>query len=309
MDKDNTVVISEDLDGVRLDAALRACGDGASWSRVRAWIQSGKVFVNDRAAVDPGLRVRAGQHVTVRMYAPRPSAAGRLTSESIAYVDSHLVVVRKPAGISTIPFERGERGALVELVRAWLTRTAPQRRDRAKRDLGVVHRIDKETSGLVVFARSLAAKRGLDAQMHAHDVERQYFAVAHGRVDRATLASRLVANRGDGIRGSTDDPQRGRQAVTHVAPVKALRGATLVTCRLETGRTHQIRIHLAEAGHPLVGERVYVRGMTGPFLPAPRLMLHAATLGFTHPVTGLPLQFDDRMPDDMVRVIERLERR
>jgi 23S rRNA pseudouridine1911/1915/1917 synthase len=159
---------------------------------------------------------------------------------------------------------------------------------------------------LLVFARTLAAKRHLANQMRFHTVQRRYLAIAHGSVTRQTFRSRLVADRGDGLRGSTRLPNVGVQAVTHVEPVQQLVGATLVSCRLETGRTHQIRIHLSEAGHPLVGERVYVRGFDGPVIAAPRLMLHAAVLGFIHPATGRPVCFNDPLPADMLDLIERL---
>jgi 23S rRNA pseudouridine1911/1915/1917 synthase len=139
-------------------------------------------------------------------------------------------------------------------------------------------------------------------------VERRYVALAHGSVRAATHHSRLVKDRGDGRRGSTEHPELGRDSVTHVKPLEALAGATLVECRLETGRTHQIRIHLAESGHPLVGERVYGRSYRGERIEAPRLMLHAFELGFEHPTTGKPLHFEQPMPEDMERVVHALRR-
>ena len=168
--------------------------------------------------------------------------------------------------------------------------------------LHVVHRIDKDTSGLLVFAKSKAAEVGLGAQFRAHAVARHYLCVAHGEVRAARVESFLVPDRGDGLRGSARAPNQGRRAITHVEPIQALRGATLCKVRLETGKTHQIRIHFAEAGHPLVGESVYVRdfeGEGGTFLSAPRLMLHAATLGFAHPISGEPLRFERPPPAEM----------
>jgi len=133
-------------------------------------------------------------------------------------------------------------------------------------------------------------------------------------VPGGTLRSFLVENRGDGLRGSRRSagrkpPAEGREAITHVEPVEGLVGATLVACRLETGRTHQIRIHLSESGHPLLGERVYVRDFRGPLLEAPRLMLHAAQLGFVHPATEREMRWEQPMPEDMRAVVERLKRR
>jgi 23S rRNA pseudouridine1911/1915/1917 synthase len=211
-----------------------------------------------------------------------------------------VVVVDKPAGISTVPYDENERGTLDQLV----METISERGRRAP--LGIVHRIDKETSGVVVFARTVAAKLALKNQFRFHTVGRRYVALAHGQVRSSTIQSRLVQDRGDGRRGSTDDEALGREAITHVKWLESLRGATLVECRLETGRTHQIRIHLAERGHPLVGERVYSKNYRGELIAAPRLMLHARELAFEHPTTGQRLSFEQPLPPDMVSVLASL---
>jgi 23S rRNA pseudouridine1911/1915/1917 synthase len=137
-------------------------------------------------------------------------------------------------------------------------------------------------------------------------VGRRYVAIAHGPVKTATIKSNLVQDRGDGRRGSTDNEELGREAITHVKWLETLRGATLVECRLETGRTHQIRIHLAESGHPLVGERVYSKNYRGDLIPAPRLMLHARELEFEHPQTAARVRFEQAMPLDMQTMLESL---
>src|SRR5439155_24552380 len=123
-------------------------------------------------------------------------------------------------------------------------------------------------------------------------------ALANGRVEGRTIESYLVKDRGDGLRGTSRYGREGQLAITHVESLHFLDGATLVACRLETGRTHQIRIHMSEAGHPIVGERVYVRDYRGPLLAAPRPMLHAAELGFVHPVRGASIEFEAPLPDD-----------
>jgi 23S rRNA pseudouridine1911/1915/1917 synthase len=178
----------------------------------------------------------------------------------------------------------------------------------------VVHRLDRNTSGLIVFARTRRAAEGLKEQFREHTAHRRYLAIAHGRVEARTFRSHLMLDRGDGMRGSSERAREkggkgvrgGKLAVTHVAPVELLAAATLLECRLETGRTNQIRIHLAEAGHPLVGETMYLRDFPGRPLPAPRLMLHAARLGFVHPVTGEQLLFELPLPADMERVLRAL---
>src|SRR5262249_383853 len=153
-----------------------------------------------------------------------------------------------------------------------------------------VHRLDKGTSGLMVFARRVAAEQGLGRQFRMHTVTRRYLAVVPGLVQSQTVTSRLVRDRGDGRRGSTTLPAMGKGAISHADVAERLKGHSVVSCRLETGRTHQIRIHLAELGHPVCGEKVYNRKPGGPPEPdasgAPRLTLHAAELGFVHPVTS-----------------------
>jgi 23S rRNA pseudouridine1911/1915/1917 synthase len=180
---------------------------------------------------------------------------------------------------------------------------------RGRPPLGVVHRLDKDTSGLLMFSRTLAAKKELSLQLRRHSVHRVYLALAHGHVSAGSHTSRLVPNRGDGVRGSTQNPKLGRPSTTHLEPVEHFAGATLVRCRLETGRTHQIRIHLSEAGSPLVGEEVYIRRYAGRLIDAPRMMLHALELGFTHPTTGEVMQFRGEPPEDFQRMLASLRKR
>lgn len=212
-------------------------------------------------------------------------------------VDNHVVVVDKPSGIATVPYE--DEPSLVQRVAKQLAGRGRPRR------LHVVQRLDLGTSGVLVFARTELAREVLKAQLRAHTMERVYLAIAHGKVSPSRLESRLVADRGDRRRGSTKDG-RGRLAVTHVEPVEALRGATLVACRLETGRTHQVRIQLAEAGHPLLGERVYVKGHPGRPLPSPRLALHATRLAFDHPSDGTRRTFHSPLPPDLAGLVASL---
>lgn len=290
-----------------LERALRELNPGASWNQVRRLVETGKVSLDGVRVTDPRTLVSADQVVTIKLSAPRPDRerAG-LPDDAIVFVDRSIVVVNKPAGVSTVPFE-DERDTLLDR----LTRALRRRFGGAGAPLGVVHRLDKETSGVLVFARSLAAKRHLKQQFRVHSTLRIYVALVHGRVASRTLASRLVADRGDGLRGSTSNPRLGVEAVTHVKTLASIDQASLVECRLETGRTHQIRIHLFEAGHPVIGERVYVRRLHAappPAFPivAPRLMLHARTLEFDHPETGERLRFDSGLPADFESIARRL---
>jgi 23S rRNA pseudouridine1911/1915/1917 synthase len=284
-----------------LDRVLRQQHPGASWAEVRRLIETGKVSVNGSVQRETVLRVPAGAQIELRMAAARQREGPRLPSGAIVHVDAHVVVVQKPAGISTVPYDENETGTLDELVQNELgRREAP---------LGIVHRIDKETSGLVLFARSMAAKLDLKNQFRVHSVRRRYRAIVHGSIENRTIFSRLVQDRGDGRRGSTNNPKLGRESTTHVLFREALSGATFIECRLETGRTHQIRIHLSEAGHPLVGERVYDRNNPHPVIAAPRLMLHAWQLGFRHPVTHQELDFEQALPADLLEVLARLRKK
>jgi 23S rRNA pseudouridine1911/1915/1917 synthase len=161
-----------------------------------------------------------------------------------------------------------------------------------------------------VFARTLAAKKELAQRFREHTVERRYVAIVHGLViGKHTFRSYLVDDRGDGLRGSAKQKGMGLLSVTHAAAMDPLGSATLIACALETGRTHQIRIHLSEAKHPLVGDRVYTRDFLrdgGTLIDAPRMMLHAIVLGFEHPISGKPLRFTDAPPADFLSVAARL---
>jgi len=299
--RDTAFVVAAEADGQCLDRVLRDAQPGSAWSRVRRAIETGKVSLDGRRVTDTTLRVSAGQRVELRL-AARAAAAVPLPFR-VVHSDRDVVVVDKAPFVSTVPFE-GERDTLVDLVRAELARLE----GRALPPLGVVHRLDKETSGLVMFARTLPAKRHLKQQLRFHQVHRRYVALVHGDMPAQTLSSRLVEDRGDGLRGSTDNPKLGQPAVTHVTVLERLPRATLVECRLETGRTHQIRIHLAEAGHPLVGERVYTRGYGGELISAPRFMLHAKELGFTHPRTEREVRWEAPAPEDLLEMVARLAR-
>ena len=227
------------------------------------------------------------------------------------FCDRDLVVVDKPVGMLSVADEPGNKDTLVDY-----TRTLLRQMDRHGVDakLGVVHRLDKDTSGLMVFARTAHAKHALAAQFREHTVDRVYHAIAHGEVTSTRVESYLVLDRGDGMRGSYghfrrpngDAPLEARRSVTHIGPIAGLTGATLVECRLETGRQHQIRIHLSELGHPLVGERVYIRDYAGPRIEAMRPMLHARTLGFVHPRTAERIWFEREPPDDFRATVESL---
>jgi 23S rRNA pseudouridine1911/1915/1917 synthase len=316
--------------GQTLAAFLRAHTPGASWSRVQKLVRSRHVLVHGNVCTDAARRLKEGEVVKVLEVAAAPLP--RADDVKVMYVDDDVVVVDKPTGLTTTrhheelswPAKRRQmQPTLEELVPEAIARhlaargagrprpgakPAPRRRVPPVR---AVHRIDRETSGLVVFARNVPAGRILAEQFRLHTTHRRYLALVVGRMGRGTIRSHLLRDRGDGRRGSVEG-EEGKLAVTHVAPVEHFGDAyTLMECRLETGRTHQIRIHMAESGHPLCGERVYATPRRdGPRdeSRAPRVMLHAAELGFVHPVSGEELRFTSPLPADIKQVLAALRK-
>jgi 23S rRNA pseudouridine1911/1915/1917 synthase len=245
----------------------------------------------------------------------------------VVYADADVVVVRKPAGVLTVPFERGDRDTLLALARVALRRREGRAAPIQNPTLRAVQRLDRDTSGLLVFARNVAAQRDLQEQLGRREVVRRYEALVHGLLPHdVTFDTWLIADRGDGLRGSWGArrvsrrapnsgnvitspgalPDGARQAVTHVRVLERLRSATRISCELETGRQHQIRIHLAEAGHPLIGEMVYIRDYRGRQIAAARPMLHAAALGFRQPRDARFLLFEEPPPADFALLLDRL---
>jgi 23S rRNA pseudouridine1911/1915/1917 synthase len=326
----------ESEQGETLARCLRAWLGSVSWGQVRRLVAKRHVLVNGNLCLDAARRLRAGDVIRLLPHptAPLPTA----DDIRIRYVDAHVVVVETPAGMTSVrhaeerhwPAHRKRQnptlqellprvllpGAVSGVARRGRRAGRPQRGGgEGKRRLGsvyAVHRLDRDTSGLMVFARTAAAQRGLAAQFRQHLTSRRYLAVVQGRVRAQTIESRLVRDRGDGRRGSSSGPTQGKLAITHVKPLEYLGPYTLVECRLETGRTHQIRIHLAEAGHCVCGEKIYNKPLHGPpradLSHAPRLALHAAELAFVHPVSGQQLMFESPLPDDLREFVSRLRR-
>ncbi|MFT3694271.1 MAG: RluA family pseudouridine synthase [Kofleriaceae bacterium] len=271
-----------------------------AWSLAKRHVTNGKVFVDGVVVTAVDHRLNAGQSVELKLAAPKPRDPAR--EGVLVYDDAHVVVIDKPAGVNSVPYEDRETGTAMDLIRgAWRR----QKKDANQIALHIVHRIDRATSGLLAFAKTKKAELGLAAQLRTHEMARQYICVAHGVMPAQKIESYLVADRGDGLRGSTSEA-RGKRAVTHVEVERALRASTMCRVRLETGRTHQIRIHFAESGHPLVGEEVYIRDYTQPLLKSTRLLLHAATLGFVHPITGEKIELSAPLPPDFVAIIDKL---
>ncbi len=299
----------------RADKVL-AEASGLSRARVQALIAEGRVAVAGSALASPSARLAAGSAIVIALPPPAPLAAiAQDIPLVVVHEDADLIVVDKPAGLVVHPAAGNADGTLVNALlhhcRGRLSGIGGVARP------GIVHRIDKDTSGLLVVAKSDAAHEGLARQFADHSIARTYLAVTagHPRPAAGTITARLGRSDRDRKKMAVlaDDAARGKHAVTHYRTLEALDGAALVECRLETGRTHQVRVHLAHIGHPLLGDPVYGRTPAAlkPVLARlgfARQALHAASLGFVHPVTGEPLLFEAPLPADMRELIDETSR-
>ena len=299
----------------RLDLVVGVM-DGLTRSMARRLIEAGQVTV-DGTEEKPSLKLRGGEKVVVTIPPPVPAEpAAETIPLEILYEDSDLVVVNKPAGMVVHP---GAGNASGTLVNALLGHCHDLSGIGGELRPGIVHRIDKDTTGLLVVAKNDPAHRSLSQQFKEHTIKRVYLALVFGspKADKGRIESAIGRHPVDRKRMS-GAARRGKKAVTHWQAVSRYRGVTLMRLKLETGRTHQIRVHLCEAGHPLVGDTVY--GGSGRLATIPdtqlrelikgmgRQALHAKTLGFIHPATGEYLEFDTELPMDMVRIIDYLEK-
>ncbi|MDA0658880.1 MAG: RluA family pseudouridine synthase [Planctomycetota bacterium] len=307
--------VVDDGAGCTLGTALRRWNPGTSWSQVRRLLLGRYVTVNRVLCLDEARRLMAGDVVVVepRPLPPPPSAHDIV----VHFADQQVIVVQKPSGMISVrpPQERHwsrQRRDLQPTLDELLERRFPESsRSRGKERLYPMHRIDRDTSGLLLFARSPAAHDELVRQFASHRVARVYYALVRGGIEAQTIRTTLVRDRGDGRRGSTKDSSQGKHAVTHVRIRQILGEYRELECRLETGRTNQIRIHLAELGFPICGDGKYRGPMGQDPLPdeslSPRLALHAAQLGFVHPHSHEPVQFETPWPVDITTYLDRLK--
>ncbi|MBL0215903.1 MAG: RluA family pseudouridine synthase [Myxococcales bacterium] len=277
MQKEKFTVAADEA-GLRLDQVIPKHVVGLSRRKARAVIDEGGVFVDKTRVKACGRLMRPGQVIEVNI----GGAVGRTEAPpapTIVFSDPHLIIANKPAGLVTAPTPESDRGDLLDQLGTQFG------------EVYLVHRLDLPTSGLLVFARTREANKRLGELFKVHDVEREYRAVCAGEVTAQTI----------------DRPVDGKRAVTHLGVIEPLAGATLVSARLETGRTHQIRVHLAGLGHPVLGDHQHGGETSRTFVPrAPRLALHAAVLGFVHPITRERVRFEAPLPDELARWIARL---
>ena len=292
--------------GTRLDRWLAARLAELSRARLQTLIAAGGVRVDGRA-VKASHRLRAGERVAVEVPPPAPEALLPEPAElAIVHEDAHVLVVDKPAGMVVHPGAGHARGTLAAAVLAHAPGVAGVGGPRRP---GIVHRLDKDTSGLLVLAKTPAAYESLVAQLARRAVTRRYLAVVHGRVAReeGVVDAPLGRHPHDRVRMAVRPAGRGRPAVTRWRVLERFARCTYLEVRLETGRTHQIRVHLASLGHPVVGDDVY-GGRRRPPSPVPLAgyALHAATLAFVHPATGERVEFRAPLPARMERLLSHL---
>ncbi len=349
--------LNDQSTGETLVAALKRLLAPKSWGEVRKLLSNRHIDVNGNLCLDEARRVNETDVIRVwEQPLPKPIDTNDVR---LAFLDEHLLVVEKPAGVNSVrhveermlPTKRRQlQPTLDELLPPVLAKiqrlrwpplppkgmnkgTRASKSGPVKGSLPIqnakklppelqvlpVHRLDRNTSGLMLFARTREAEQRLIAMFRRHTIQREYVAVCHGAIQAQTIQSMLVRDRGDGLRGSlpanatAEQIDEAEKAVTHVLGAKPIVDGkySLIRCRLETGRTHQIRIHLSEAGHRLCGEPLYNVGPDGDILPdlsgAPRQALHSDRLAFTHPVTGQHLKFEMPWPKDLAKWIRTLE--
>jgi 23S rRNA pseudouridine1911/1915/1917 synthase len=298
--------------GWRLDRALAAAAPTLSRERLKALIRGGAVELAGALVRDPATKVKGSEALRIAVPEPRPA---RNEAQDIPLIvvfeDEHLLVVDKPAGLVVHPAAGNLDGTLVNALLHHCGGSLSGIGGVARP--GIVHRIDKDTSGLLVVAKTDVAHEGLAKQFAAHSIDRRYLAIVDGVPTRSggSIDAPLARSATNRKKIAIVEGSRGKRAVTHWRRLKPMRDAALVECRLETGRTHQVRVHMASIGHPLLGDPVYGRAGKGNAkllkeLGFHRQALHAAELGFTHPVTKDRLSFTSPMPSDMQELFNAL---
>lgn len=304
--------IGEAQHGLRLDRALADLLPDLSRERLKALIGEGHVRSEQPGRINASMKVTQGQLFTVALPEATPlDTVAQDIPLAIVHEDADLIVVDKPAGLVVHPAAGNLDGTLVN---ALLHHCAGQLSGiGGVARPGIVHRIDKDTSGLLVVAKTDKAHEGLARQFKDHSIDRLYDAILYGHPlpPTGTVDSWIGRSDADRKKMAVHREGRGKHAVTHYRMTKRLRGAAMVECRLETGRTHQVRVHMAHIGHPLIGDPLYGRERKGfksilETLGFKRQALHAKTLGFIHPVTGNPLLFQSALPSDMQELLSVL---
>ena len=282
----------------RLQAIL-----GSTYSRAKREVLIGHATVDGEVVTDPGHLLRPDATVAHRPGLPRRGPVPRGPGIEILHVDDDIVVVNKPSGVLVHPTSDGEEDTVLARLVVELAR-----RFGNPRKVSVVHRLDRDTSGVMVLARSHAAAEHLQRQFRAHSVSRRYRALVAGDIELEVLVERGIGRPRPGARRAALAVGAGKPARTTFRPLERFGSVTLVEAELGTGRTHQVRVHLSSLGHPVLGDPIYGAGGEDP-ITVPRLALHAAHLGLVHPRTGARLEFDAALPADLADAVSAARRR
>lgn len=298
-----SLTVPDALAGRRLDQVLAELLPQHSRNRLQAWVRDGRVAVDGDPVSEPKRKLHGGEALLVQERQDECESAEQAEDIplTVVFEDEALLVIDKPPGLVVHPGSGNWSGTLLNA----LLHHAPALE--ALPRAGIVHRLDKDTSGLLVVAKTLAAQTSLVRQLQARTVKRQYLALAAGTVERdGTVAAPIGRHPIHRIKMAVVPENRGgKGAVTHYRVLERFRGCTLLECALETGRTHQIRVHMATIRHPLVGDPVY--GRPDPALPPfHRQALHAARLGLIHPESDLALHWEAPLPEDLQTLLEKL---
>ncbi|MBL7737377.1 MAG: RluA family pseudouridine synthase [Chitinophagaceae bacterium] len=318
-----SLVVDKGQEPMRLDKFLVARIEGASRNKVQQSIEMGRTLVNGKT-VQPNHKIKPGEEIV--LFSDKETPGEEIIPEemplNIAYEDEDILIINKPVGLVVHPASGNYSGTLINGV-AWylLQQNSHLNQDELPR-YGLVHRIDKNTSGLMVLAKNGKAHSSLAKQFFDHSIHRQYIALVWGDIAEDTGTIRAHVGRHKRFRKIFDaypDGEQGKEAVTHYKVLERYGYVTLVQCELETGRTHQIRVHMQHIGHPLFNDETYggdriVKGtvftkykqfVDNCFEICPRHALHARTIGFIHPRTRQTVSFESELPDDMKQVIEK----
>lgn len=301
-------VVPAEYAGLRLDQTLARLLPEHSRSRLQGWLRAGRVRVEGVAVVDAKRKIWGGEQIEVEA-APDADALADVAEDialTVVHEDEDILVIDKPAGLVVHPGSGNRAGTLLNALLHHAPGLAAIPR------AGIVHRLDKDTSGLLVVAKTLAAQTDLVRQLQARTVSRHYLALVHGRVPQGGTVDAPIG-RHPTQRIKMAVVAGGREARTHYQVRERFAQATLLECRLETGRTHQIRVHMASIGHPLVGDPTYGRrgvvrdgAVTSPLFAFPRQALHAARLALVHPGSGIELTWESPLPADFALLLAQL---
>ena len=294
---------------MRLDKRLKAEHPSLSWRQIREAIEKGQVTVDGRVERDPGHDVYDG--AAIELNRNRPAQSRARASFDILHEDNEIIVLNKPAGVLSIPSSPDAGSSEDTILRR--VREYMQFKLGHRTYVGMLHRLDRDTSGALAVALSKDAHAAGRELFKHHRFERHYLAIVQGipNPPEGTIEARISTGYRDGRRKLIDDPDKGLEAATDYRVVERLKNAALLELRLHTGRQHQIRLHLEKLGHPLLGERVYAGGAASNLKshtsgPSPtRNMLHAWTLAFPHPITGESISVEAPPPPDFVRTLKR----